>query len=230
MNEFIKVLIERLEEIEKYQIRNTFGTRDNKDAVIYCTAIADAIAIVNQLAEEQKSISSIIADLKIFLQEKFDYCAEQSLMNLEAEGNSEIASYFRERKELYLDRANIYGEVMREIDRLAEETAKVHVVDDLAVIESLPSLYPLQSFEEEAIHRVVGNVDNNGWIPYVTGCDMPNEASRVWLSFTTPIASFVKSAWYINGHFEWDNCRRVKETPMAWKPFEIPAPYQPKGE
>lgn len=71
---------------------------------------------------------------------------------------------------------------------------------------------------------------NNGWIPYVTGCDMPNEASRVWLSFTTPIASFVKSAWYINGHFEWDNCRRVKETPMAWKPFEIPAPYQPKGE
>ena len=42
-------------------------------------------------------------------------------MNLEAECNSEIASYFRDRKELYLDRANIYGEVMREIDRLAVE-------------------------------------------------------------------------------------------------------------
>ena len=42
-------------------------------------------------------------------------------MNLEAECGSEIDSYFRERKELYLDRANIYGEVMREIDRLAEE-------------------------------------------------------------------------------------------------------------
>lgn len=71
---------------------------------------------------------------------------------------------------------------------------------------------------------------NNGWIPYTTGCEMPNEASRVWLSFKTPVASFVKSAWYINGHFEWDNCRRVKETPMAWKQYEVTEPYQPKGE
>lgn len=75
-----------------------------------------------------------------------------------------------------------------------------------------------------------GELFNDGWIPYATDCKMPNEASRVWLSFTTPIASFVKSAWYINGHFEWDNCRRVKETPMAWKPYNVPAPYQPKGE
>lgn len=80
----------------------------------------------------------------------------------------------------------------------------------------------------QIVNQLAGEY-NNGWIPYVTGCEMPNEASRVWLSFTTPIASFVKSAWYINGHFEWDNCKRVKETPMAWKPYDIPAPYQPKG-
>ncbi len=126
MNEFIKVLIERLEEelrladeVKEKCARENPLMFDNAKG--YSTGVSNAIHIVNQLAEEHKDISNIIADLKIFLQEKFDYCAEQSLMNLEAEGNSEIASYFRERKELYLDRANIYGEVMREIDRLAEE-------------------------------------------------------------------------------------------------------------
>ena len=82
----------------------------------------------------------------------------------------------------------------------------------------------------EKIEGQLAEEYNNGWIPCETGCKMPNEATRVWLSFTTPFASFVKSAWYINGHFEWDNCRRVKETPMAWKPYVVPAPYQPKGE
>ena len=59
--------------------------------------------------------------IKDFLKSKFDYCAEQAGMNLDAECSSEIASYFRERKELYLDRANIYGEVMREVDRVEAE-------------------------------------------------------------------------------------------------------------
>ena len=80
----------------------------------------------------------------------------------------------------------------------------------------------LQYFKEELKSE---EEYKGGWIPYVDGCKMPNEASRVWLSFTTPVASFVKSAWYINGNFEWDNCRKVKETPTAWKPFGVPAPY-----
>lgn len=122
-----------------------------------------------------------------------------------------------------------YRNVIEMVIQLAEEH-KQQLSNDLEIISSLPSLYPLQPFEEEAIHKVVESVNNNGWISYITGCKMPNEASRVWLSFTTPIASFVKSAWYINGHFEWDNCRRVKETPMAWKPYDVPAPYHPKGE
>lgn len=62
--------------------------------------------------------------IKDFLKSKFDYCAEQAGMNLDAECGSEISSYFRERKELYLDRANIYGEVMREIDRIEAEFGK----------------------------------------------------------------------------------------------------------
>ena len=80
--------------------------------------------IVHEVAEEYKDKPNIIDGLKIFLQEKFNYCAEQAEMNLEAECNSEIASYFRDRKELYLDRANIYGEVMREIDRLAKSLSR----------------------------------------------------------------------------------------------------------
>lgn len=75
-----------------------------------------------------------------------------------------------------------------------------------------------------------GELLGNGWIPYATDCKMPNEASRVWLSFTTPITSFVKSAWWVNDHFEWNNGRTVKDVPLAWKPDNDPEPYQPKGE
>ena len=113
MKEFIEKLIGRLEEEkEGAKKRNAFDSE---------LSYKRAISIVNQLAEEYKDKSSIIDGLRAFLKEKFDYCAEQAGMNLEAECNSEIASYFRDRKELYLDRANIYGEVMRECDRLAEE-------------------------------------------------------------------------------------------------------------
>ena len=87
-------------------------------------AIDKAKQIVQEVAEEYKDKSNIIDGLKIFLQEKFNYCAEQAEMNLESECDSEIASYFRDRKELYLDRANIYGEVMREIDRLAKSLSR----------------------------------------------------------------------------------------------------------
>lgn len=93
----------------------------------------------------------------------------------------------------------------------------------IQIVNQLAEEYKEQTID---VSELVGKSE---WIPYATDCKMPNEASRVWLSFTTPIASFVKSAWYINGHFEWDNCRRVKETPMAWKPYDVPAPYQPNG-
>lgn len=92
--------------------------RIDKEIPVYT---GKAKQIVREVAEEYKDKPNIIDGLKIFLQEKFNYCAEQAEMNLEAECNSEIASYFRDRKELYLDRANIYGKVMREIDRIAQE-------------------------------------------------------------------------------------------------------------
>lgn len=114
MKEFIEKLIEK---IKSKSVPLGFGLIPDEKVI----RETDAISIVNQLAEEYKDKSSIIDGLMAFLKEKFDHCAEQAGMNLEAECNSEIASYFRDRKELYLDRANIYGEVMRECDRLAEE-------------------------------------------------------------------------------------------------------------
>lgn len=121
MKEFIDKLIGRLEELKELHaelIKDGLEEDFHSGCEGMCV---DIIEIVNELAEEYKDKSNIIDDLKIFLQKKFDYCAEQAGMNLEAECNSEIASYFRNRKELYMDRANIYGEVMREIGRLSEE-------------------------------------------------------------------------------------------------------------
>ena len=122
MNKTFEMILERLEEVENRLL--------NESGDIGCTLGITNMSeyskqIVHEVAEEYKDKSNIIDGLKIFLQEKFNYCAEQAEMNLESECNSEIASYFRDRKELYLDRANIYGEVMREIDRLAVEITEM---------------------------------------------------------------------------------------------------------
>ena len=69
---------------------------------------------------------------------------------------------------------------------------------------------------------------NNVWIPCSSGV-IPKEGQRVWLSFTNEVTSYVKDAWWQGKFFVWNNCHIVKDTPMAWKPYEIPAPYKPKG-
>lgn len=107
MQDFIEKLINRLEEL----------------GWLIDTPLEE---IIDELTEEYIKDTNvtinILNELKKFLKKKFDYYTEQAEIDLEVEcNNSEIASYFRNRKELYLDRANIYGEVMREIDRLVEE-------------------------------------------------------------------------------------------------------------
>lgn len=58
-----------------------------------------------------------------------------------------------------------------EVKRLAKEYKEQNIDQDLMIVASLPSLYPMmQPFEVEAIHRVVERAkDNNGWIP-CSGC------------------------------------------------------------
>lgn len=130
MNEAFEKILKKIEEKRnKYQRLADGSNFDgwNEEDIKYsakaemCEELKE---IVHEVAEEYKDKPNIIDGLKIFLQEKFNYCAEQAEMNLESECNSEIASYFRDRKELYLDRANIYGEVMREIDRLAKSLSR----------------------------------------------------------------------------------------------------------
>ena len=127
MNEAFEKILERLEEnkliIPVNRVLDDI-IKDKPKELGQLMAYNNSIKIVQEVADEYKDKPNIIDGLKIFLQEKFNYCAEQAEMNLEAECNSEIASYFRDRKELYLDRANIYGEVMREIDRLAKSLSR----------------------------------------------------------------------------------------------------------
>lgn len=100
MNEFIEKLITILD--EEFECYPMVGISER----------------IRQLAEEYKDKSNIIYDLKAFLKEKFKYNSEQAEIWRDGSDNDE---YFRQQKDLYMDRANIYGEVMREIDRLAEE-------------------------------------------------------------------------------------------------------------
>ena len=127
MNKAFEKILERLEEnkliIPVNRVLDDI-IKDKPKELGQLMAYNNSIKIVQEVADEYKDKPNIIDGLKIFLQEKFNYCAEQAEMNLEAECNSEIASYFRDRKELYLDRANIYGEVMREIDRLAKSLSR----------------------------------------------------------------------------------------------------------
>ena len=55
------------------------------------------------------------------LEEKFKYNSEQA--EIYRDGSDKDA-YFREKKDLYMDRANTYGQVMRIINELAEEYGK----------------------------------------------------------------------------------------------------------
>ena len=51
------------------------------------------------------------------------------------------------------------------VNQVAEEYGNGADEHDLMVVGALPSLYPLQDFEEEAIQRVVVSKSGGGWIP-----------------------------------------------------------------
>lgn len=191
MNEFIEKLIGRLEE-EKAK-----GIYDSDNVITVKDAYGKAITIVNELAEEHKDKSGIIDDVKSFLQEKFDYCAEQAEIWMDG---SEKDSYFRNQKELYMDRANIYGEVMREIGRLEEE----YKGGWIPCSERLP--------EEDGEDVLV-------WFEYFRYGEYNGLYQRMGISYT------FKGDWsgFVNGQSGWSQLKI-----LAWQP--LPEPYQPKGE
>lgn len=136
------------------------------------------------------------------------------------------------------------------VEGLAEEH-KQQLSNDLEIISSLPSLYPLQPFEEEAIHRVVESVNNNGWIPVSSGM-FPEEHDSIFARYKGTdkwnTAMFEKisdevnvtvvdekgrgattHAHTIDGKWSCDLLKANKTYRVThWKP--LPKPYQPKGE
>lgn len=63
-------------------------------------------------------MKEFIEKLIVRLREKFKYNSEQAEIYRSGSDND---AYFREKEDLYRDRANTYGEVMRIVNRLAEE-------------------------------------------------------------------------------------------------------------
>lgn len=75
-------------------------------------------------------MKEFIEKLIVRLREKFKYNSEQAEIYRSRSDND---AYFREKEDLYRDRANTYGEVMRIVNRLAEEY-KTDKVNQLAMM------------------------------------------------------------------------------------------------
>lgn len=116
--------------------------------------------------------------------------------------------------------------VIEIINQLAEEYNQ-NSDQDLMIVESLPSLYPMmQPFEVEAIHRVVERTkDNNGWIP----CSELPEENGMYLCTVFHADDYVVWIMRFNdGEFlKPDDVEDWNYELLAWMPI---APYQPKGE
>ena len=120
------------------------------------------------------------------------------------------------------------------VNQLAEEysSKSSSLEKDLAVVQSIPSLYPLQPFEEEAVHRVVESSHSSDWIACSSGV-VSKENEEVMLTFKNSVGLHVGEATYKNKMFfyvtdtEFGYYEEVYKQPIAWKLKD--APYQPKG-
>lgn len=112
----------------------------------------------------------------------------------------------------------IVQEVAKEYDNASDT--------DLTVVSALPSLYPLQKFEEEAVHKVVASAKDGGWIPCSERLPEDKREVLVWDSNQEMhcVAWYNPSTkiWYSND-FVTEDSKYI----VAW--CELPAPYQ-KGE
>lgn len=81
----------------------------------------------------------------------------------------------------------------------------------------------------EHIEAMENQPQADKWIPCTTNCELPYNGQKVWISFANEVCSYVKQAWWIYDHFEWNNGKRVKDYPIAWQPFITPQPYKKEG-
>lgn len=123
-----------------------------------------------------------------------------------------------------------YKDAIEIVNQVVDEYKSQNIDQDLTIVESLPSLYSLQPFEVEAIHRVVERAKyNNGWIP----CSerLPNRTDLFQTSEYTVTMRFVKNRYKgipftSHASFDFESKRwLVKEYEViAWQP--LPEPYR----
>ena len=84
------------------------------------------------------------------------------------------------------------------INQLAEEYKPQLNDNDLMIVESLPSLYPIKDFEEEALQRVIGCAEkyNNCWI----ACSERLPENPCW-TITCDEEENIHMFFYIDGYF-----------------------------
>ena len=123
-----------------------------------------------------------------------------------------------------------YNNAIKIANQVAEEY-KTTILNDLEIVASLPSLYPMmQDFEEEAILNVVASVNNDSWIPCSSGV-MPKYGDNVLVSLNYAFLPLIATLYEDN---TWKMLQGVNGLiditgkVIAWR--ELPQPYQPKGE
>ena len=86
------------------------------------------------------------------------------------------------------------------------------------IVEALPSLYPLQKFEEDAVHAVIDALPH--WIPVTER--LPDNSRNVLITSR----GGVSMAWYNGSYFEKgaNTHHRKMQTVTAW--CELPEPYK----
>ena len=110
------------------------------------------------------------------------------------------------------------------INELSEEYKPQLNDNDLMIVESLPSLYPMKEFEEEALQRVIGCAKkeyNNGWI----ACSERLPEIGKWVLgqgvYDMMLVCYTKS---YGSDFDWMDINGDCRVISAWQP--LPAPYQ----
>lgn len=111
------------------------------------------------------------------------------------------------------------------------------MIDEKKLIEDLKAkIYPERFGERcnamdviSGVLQVISEQPKTDWIPYTTNGELPYNGQKVWISFANEICSYVKQAWWIYDHFEWNNGKRVKDYPLAWMPYIVPQPYKKEG-
>ena len=134
------------------------------------------------------------------LEEKFKYNSNQAEI---WRSGSDKDAYFREKKDLYLDRANTYGEVIRIFNQLAEE------------------------------YRQDLDKNSQGWIPCSSGTmPNENETIMLTFKNSAGLhvgeATYKNKMFFYVTDTEFGYYEEVYKQPIAWKYKD--APYQPKGE